>query len=177
MNLRRASTSSPISVVKMASQAAISSSFTERSRCFLLGLFHVLTLGVAQLFTVAIGRRGFGNCLNYKRRLHVGFDLFVLRDQLTALRSGGQFPVDDVLCALRTEVAHFPEVMFLVEARLDAFESPVLLQLFQFSFQLFDLLRRSLFIAFEISVLGKVDFGKELGYSLIAQTLVQLVEE
>src|SRR5438876_327213 len=94
---------------------------------FLLGFFDVLALGVAELLAIAAGRRGFCNRLDDKRRLKIRFDLLEFREKLPVFRRRGQLPVDEVLGALRIDVAHFPEIVLFVKAALDFLKLPLFL--------------------------------------------------
>src|SRR5438876_8010717 len=143
----------------------------------LLGFFDVLALGVAELFAIAARRRGFWNRLDDKRRLKIRFDLLKFREQLAVFWRGGQLPVDEVLGALRVDVARFPKIVFFVEAALDFLELPLFLNFLQFPFQLFDFLWRRFLIALEVGTLGEVEFGQKIGDFFVAQALVNFIEE
>src|SRR5439155_3833078 len=78
---------------------------------FLLGFFDVFALGVAELFAVAACWSRFRDRLDNKRRLKIRFDLLEFREKLPVFRRRGQLPVDEVLGALRIDVAHFPEIV------------------------------------------------------------------
>src|SRR5207244_10976563 len=109
--------------------------------------FAVLARGVAELFAIAAGRRGFCNRLDDKRRLKIRFDLLKFREQLAVFWRGGQLPVDKVLGALRVDVAHFPKVVLFVKAALDFLELPLFLNFLWFPFQFFDFLWGVLLLA------------------------------
>ena len=72
---------------------------------------------------------------------------------------------------------HFPQIVLFVEARLYALEAFFLLHLGKFFFQALDLLRRSLFVAFEICALRKIKLGNQLCDAFIAHAFVELVEK
>src|ERR1035437_24540 len=120
---------------------------------------HIFILVVTLIF-IAAGLRLCRpwHALDHERRLKILLDLRELGDELPAFRSRGQFPVDDVLGSLRVYEVDRPQIVLFVEARVDAFQLQILLQALGFSFQFFDLLRRSLLVAFEVGALGEVEF-------------------
>src|SRR5581483_11426404 len=62
----------------------------------------LFALRIAQFVAVcaSCGGRSFGHGLNHERRLHVGFNLLVLRHHLTVLGRRRQLPIQHVLGAL-----------------------------------------------------------------------------
>jgi len=67
--------------------------------------------------------------------------------------------------------------VFFVEARGNAFEVALLLQLLQLFFQALDFLGRRFLVAFEIGALREVQPGQPLGDLRIAQSLIHFFEQ
>ena len=113
-----------------------------------------------------------------KRRFHVGLDLLKLGEQLAILGCGDEFPVDDALGSLVADEEDFPEIVLLVEATTDVFEGAFLSASSSVLFQ------ASRSFSTESScrlrnrrAWAKIELGNEFGDLLVAQTLVDLVEE
>src|SRR6185369_11596886 len=129
--------------------------FEEIARCELLNYFRYRsfalrrslrsllgfdTLFVACFFYLFFFRR-LRNGFHHEGRLHEFFDLFELGHQLAVFGCRCQFPVDDMLGALRIREGNFPEVVLFIETRLDRFEAALFLQLFHILLEPFDFLR------------------------------------
>ena len=106
---------------------------------------------------IAAGR-SFRHRLYDEWRFHVRLDLFELGNHLPVLRRRRKLPVDEVLSALRVQIAHFPEVMLFVETSIDFLELKFFLQFLQFFFKLLDLLGLGFLVAFEVGALGQIEF-------------------
>src|SRR5581483_1467424 len=131
---------------------------------------------VAQ-FLAAVAAAVLFHWLDDVRRLHVVLDLLVLRHHLPVLGRGGQLPVNDVLGALRIDERQRPEAMLFLEMRVFDLDLPLLLKRLQCLVQDGYLRRRLLAFAFEVHALYQVGPGNDFRDLLVADALVDLIEE